>query len=292
MGWSFRQRGREHGGYRRPVDPAHELAALVATGSPPLDRSLALIAAAGRPAVDVEALLRRLDHLAALVPGDDAVSLCAGVFGGAGRGEEVVGEPTRTGGLRFEGNRRDYYDPDNSLLDQVLDRRTGIPITLAVLGMELGRRRGVDLLGIGMPGHFLLRAAADPELFLDPFDGGRPLDPEGCRRLFRVLHGASAAFSESYLEPTGPVDIVVRVLNNLRVARLRRGDRHGLADVLRLQVALPGSGLGDRRQLAGVLAADGRFLEAAALHDELVEEDHARADEHRAAAVRLRANLN
>jgi len=274
------------------VDPAHELATLVATGSPPLDRSLALIAAAGRPIVDVDRVLGRLDELARAVPGDDVVSLCADVFGGAGHDASVAAEPSRASGLRFVGNRSDYYDPDNSLLDRVLDRRTGIPITLAVLGIELGRRRGVALVGIGMPGHFLLRSAADPGLFLDPFDGGRCMDPDDCRRLFHVLHGAGAAFSETYLEPTGPVDIVMRVLNNLRVARLRRGDRQGLADVLRLQVALPGAGLGDRRQLAGVLAADGRFLEAAAIHEELVEEDHARAAEHRSAAVRLRANLN
>lgn len=258
------------------MDEALQLGALVASGSPPLDRSLALIAAAGRSSVVPDEIVERLDRLALDVPADGAASLAAGVYGGLG----------------FRGDRDDYFDPDNSLLDRVLDRRKGIPITLAVVAMELGRRRGVRLLGIGMPGHFLLRSATDEEQFLDPFDGGRVLDRDGCGRLFANLHGPSAAFRPEFLEPSGPVDIVVRVLNNLRVARLRSGDRHGLADVLRLQVALPGSQVGDRRQLAGVLAAEGRFLEAAALHDDLVDDDHLRAAEHRAAAARLRANLN
>jgi regulator of sirC expression with transglutaminase-like and TPR domain len=258
------------------VDAVAEFGALIASGSQPLDRALALIAAAGRPDVDPDALLARMDELAADLPADDAPGLCAAIFRGLG----------------FHGNRDDYYDPDNSLLDRVLDRRTGIPITLSVLAMELGRRRGVALVGVGMPGHFLLRDAHDPDLFLDAFDDGRVLDAAGCRRLFARLHGGTAPFSEDHLLPSSPQEIVVRVLNNLRAARLRRGDRHGLADVLRLQAALPTAGIAERRQLAGVLAAEGRFLEAADLYDGLAVDDQLRAEEHRAAALRLRANLN
>jgi regulator of sirC expression with transglutaminase-like and TPR domain len=258
------------------VDAVAEFGALVAAGARPLDRALALVASVGRPAVDASALVSRMDALAEDLPGTDAAGLCAAVFRGLG----------------FTGNRDDYYDPDNSLLDRVLDRRTGIPITLSVLAMELGRRRGVDLVGVGMPGHFLLRDAHDRDLFVDAFDGGRVIDAEGCRSLFGRLHGASTPFSDEYLQPSDPTDIVVRVLNNLRAARLRRGDRHGLADVLRLQAALPEAGIAERRQLAGVLAAEGRFVEAADLYDGLSADDEARADEHRAAAVRLRANLN
>ncbi len=248
----------------------------MADGGRPLDRALALVASVGRPSVDADALLARLDELAADLPGSDAAGLCAAVFRGLG----------------FTGNRDDYYDPDNSLLDRVLDRRTGIPITLSVLAMELGRRRGVPLVGVGMPGHFLIRDAADPDLFLDAFDGGRVLDADGCRSLFARMHGGSTPFTDEYLAPSDPADIVVRVLNNLRAARLRRGDRHRLADVLRLQAALPGAGVAERRQLAGVLAAEGRFIEAADLYDVLALDDAGRVDEHRAAAARLRANLN
>lgn len=240
-----------------------------------MDRALALIAAAGR-SVEPDRLLRELDELAEQVPADDATMLCRGLYTGLG----------------FRGNRLDYYDPDNSLIDRVLERRTGIPITLAVVAMEVGRRRGVSLLGVGMPGHFILGDAADRDLFFDPFDGGRPLDRDGCRRLFAGLHGPTAPFAASYLEPVAPVEIVVRVLNNLRAARLRRGDRSGFAVVLRLQAAMPWAGVSERRQLAGVLAEEGRFVEAADLYERLSGEDTGRAEEHLRSAERLRAHLN
>lgn len=260
----------------KDAEAVAEFGALVAGGAEPLDRALALIATAGRPDVDPDAVIGRIDELADMVPAGDSVQMCRGLFTGLG----------------FHGNRTDYYDPDNSRIDRVIDRRTGIPITLSVLAMEIGRRRGVTLLGIGMPGHFLLRDASDDDLFLDAFDGGRVLDLAGCRRLFAGLHGPTAPFDPAFLTPTGPVDIVTRVLNNLRAAHLRGGDRHGFVDVLRLQAAMPGAGVGERRQLAGVLAEEGRFLDAALVHDRLADEDHARADEHRAASVRLRARLN
>jgi regulator of sirC expression with transglutaminase-like and TPR domain len=190
------------------------------------------------------------------------------------------------------GNRSDYYDPANSLLDLVLARRLGIPITLSVVAIEVGRRSGAPLVGIGMPGHFLVRDAADVDAFFDPFHGGRPLDRAGCRDVFLGLHGPSTPFSGSYLDPTPNADVVVRVLNNLRAAHLRAGDRGGLVHTLRLQSVLPGAGVTERRQLAGVLSAEGRFVEASTLYDELVDTDPARADEHRASARRLRANLN
>jgi regulator of sirC expression with transglutaminase-like and TPR domain len=258
------------------MEVVEEFARLVGTGDPPLDRTLAAIAATGRRGVDVDALVARLDGLAETVPtGADAAVLCHTLFVDRG----------------FTGNRDDYYDPANSLLDRVLDRRTGIPITLSVVGIEVGRRVGVGLVGVGMPGHFLLRDAADADAFHDAFDGGRPLDADGCRRLFRRLHG-DADFSDGYLSPTPGLDVVVRVLNTLRAANLRRGDRDGLANVLRLQAELPGAGVAERRQLAGVLAAAGRFVEAAALYDRLVVEDPVREDDHAQAAARLRANLN
>lgn len=258
------------------MDVAAELGALVAAGGRPLDRALALVAAAGRPAVDPDDVVSGLDELAADLPAADPEVLAAALFGPLG----------------FHGNRDDYYDPANSLLDRVVERRTGIPITLSVLAIELGRRRGVGFVGVGMPGHFLLRATDDPDLFIDAFDGGRALDPAGCRRLFARLHGSSAPFEPSYLQPSHPTEIVQRVLNNLRAARLRRGDRSGLLDVLRLQAALPGAGVAERRQLAGVLAAEGRFVEAAAVHEELAATDLERAEDHSAAVTRLRANLN
>jgi len=98
---------------------------------------------------------------AAVCPGGDVRGMCAALFGPEG----------------FRGNRADYYDPANSLLDQVLARRTGIPITLSVLAMEVGRRVGAPLVGIGMPGHFLVPEAPDGSSFHDPFHRGPPPDP-------------------------------------------------------------------------------------------------------------------
>lgn len=266
----------DEGGTVLRVDVVGEFAALMGAGGEPLDLALALVAAAGRPQVDPQYLLHRIDDLADAVGPTDAGGLCAAVFRGLG----------------FAGNREDYGDPGNSLLDRVLERRRGIPITLSVLGLSIGRRRGVALVGVGMPGHFLLRDAADPDAFFDAFDGGMPLDRDGCRRLFARIHGATAPFDDRYLEPCDPTATIARVLENLRAARLRRDDRAGLAHVLRLLAAMPDPAIGHRRQLAGVLAAQGRFVEAADVHARLAEDDVQRADEHRAAARRLRASLN
>src|SRR5690606_29139610 len=139
----------------------------------PLDEAALLIAAQAQPGLDVAAELAALDEIAA-----------------------QVRDPTLTGLLRllfrdlgFDGNRDDHYDPRNSFLNEVRQRRTGIPITLSVLTMEVGRRVSVPLWGVGMPGHFLLRDKVDPDVFVDPFGGGRLLDPASCAKLFRQIHG-------------------------------------------------------------------------------------------------------
>lgn len=251
---------------------------LMATPHPRLDLALALIAAAERPQVDPDALLAQLDDLASVISADDPPAICRQLF-----------DPD--GPVALSGDRRDYYDPRNSELDQVLLRRRGIPITLSVIGMEVARRRGVHLEGIGMPGHFLIGDRTSGQFF-DAFDGGRALDATGARDLFHRLHGSDQPFEPVYLAATPPSMIVVRVLNNLRAAHLRRGDRRGLVGAIALQAALPGSQLPARRDLAGVLAADGRFVDAAQLHDELVDDDPEHAEEHRRAAIRLRARLN
>lgn len=257
------------------MDPAAAFAELMAGPDPALDRALALVAATGRPAVDPDRILADLDDLAARCPAGDAPGLCRWLFGDEG----------------FAGDRTDYYDPDNSRLDRVLERRRGIPISLAAIGIETGRRVGIDLVGIGMPGHFLLRDAAGAAYF-DAFDGGRALDPPGCRDLFVALHGPGAGWDDGLLAPVGTREIVTRVLNNLRVATVRAEDRAGLTAALRLQVALPGSGPAERGQLANALVADGRFGEAAAVLEDLAALDPGRQADHLAAATRLRARLN
>jgi regulator of sirC expression with transglutaminase-like and TPR domain len=123
----------------------------------------------------------------------------------------------------FVGNRTRYDDPRNSFLNEVLERRTGIPITLAVVYLEVARRAGLRVAGINFPGHFLLRASdegapAAPSDFviIDPFHGGALLSEADCRELLRQHVGDEAAFDRGLLEPATRHHIVVRMLVNLK----------------------------------------------------------------------------
>ena len=127
--------------------------------------------------------------------------------------------------LGFWGNAEDYYDPRNSYLNEVIDRRTGIPITLSILYMELGRRVGLPLEGVSFPGHFLVRLRlSGGVLILDPFSGGAPQsEPELRQRLQRVIpEGAAADVSvaelplDQFLEPASNRQILARLLRNLK----------------------------------------------------------------------------
>jgi regulator of sirC expression with transglutaminase-like and TPR domain len=119
----------------------------------------------------------------------------------------------------FAGNRERYDDPRNSFLNEVLDRRTGIPITLAVVYLELARRAGLGITGVNFPGHFLLRAPgrmAGDDLIIDPFHGGALLSESDCRQLLRNHAGDEADFDRSLLAPATRHEIVVRMLVNLK----------------------------------------------------------------------------
>jgi regulator of sirC expression with transglutaminase-like and TPR domain len=126
--------------------------------------------------------------------------------------------------VRLQGNDRDYYDPRNSYLNEVLDRGLGIPITLALVFIEIGRRVGIPLDGVGFPGHFLLRHSLHPQIVIDPFHGGRVLTQDDCRELLEKLSGGSLEFDPRLLRPAGPRQILARMLNNLRGIHLHRGD--------------------------------------------------------------------
>jgi regulator of sirC expression with transglutaminase-like and TPR domain len=127
----------------------------------------------------------------------------------------------------FSGNRQQYDDPRNSFLNEVLDRRTGIPITLAVVYLEVARRAGIHVHGVNFPGHFLLRVAvesgdpaAEPAagefMIIDPFHGGARLSELDCRELLRQHVGEEAAFDRALLEPVARREIVIRMLVNLK----------------------------------------------------------------------------
>jgi regulator of sirC expression with transglutaminase-like and TPR domain len=114
----------------------------------------------------------------------------------------------------FRGNRANYYDPRNSFLNDVLDRRTGIPITLSLVYVEVGRLAGLKLAGVGMPGHFLVGVADHDGVYVDPFNDGNLLTAADCRGLLRELD-PDVPFHPEFLEPVGSRQILVRMVNNL-----------------------------------------------------------------------------
>lgn len=210
------------------MDPAERFAELVQgpESGLPLDEAAFLIAAQDHT-VDVARQLRALDDLAADVDADDAASLAHSLFVVRG----------------FTGNTTDYGDPRNSYLDEVIRRRVGIPITLSVLMIEVGRRRGLSLVGVGMPGHFLV---GSDDGYVDPFHGGAVLDAAGARRLFGRTH-PGAPFADHFLDPVGPRAVLSRMLANLVATFLGRDPMRAIG-ALRLRLAIPGLPEPERRQ--------------------------------------------
>jgi regulator of sirC expression with transglutaminase-like and TPR domain len=266
------------------VDPSTQFLSLVEgpEDAIPLDQATLLMAAHAKPSLDVAARMQQLDTLA---DGCDESSIDGLVHHLFSR-------------LGFTGNREDYDDPRNSMLDEVLDRRIGIPITLSVLALEVGRRVGVPLCGVGMPGHFLV--ATTDGRFVDPFEGGRQLDADGCREQFHAVLGDDAPWSDAYLAPVGKRVILARMLANLRQLYTAADDLTSLSWVLRLRAGIPGIDPDERLELVEVLSALGRYDEAARVLDQLARDEAVRgeraakidADELRGRALRLRARLN
>jgi regulator of sirC expression with transglutaminase-like and TPR domain len=126
--------------------------------------------------------------------------------------------------LGFGGNREDYYDPRNSYLNEVLRRRVGIPITLSLLYIEVGKRAGLPFVGVGMPGHFLVRHRDVTDLFVDPFHGGILLSKTECRERLRQVTGPDAPWDDGYLAPVGNRDYLARMVRNLKGAYARTSD--------------------------------------------------------------------
>jgi regulator of sirC expression with transglutaminase-like and TPR domain len=125
----------------------------------------------------------------------------------------------------FRGNVQDYYDPRNSYLNDVLDRRTGLPILLSLLAISVGTRAGLEVAGVGLPGHFVAKVVgAGEEVIFDPFHGGRLLTVADCEVLVEQVTGTpfEATLEAIQAVPAGP--FVLRMLNNLKAAYLRLGD--------------------------------------------------------------------
>jgi regulator of sirC expression with transglutaminase-like and TPR domain len=241
----------------------------------PLDETVLLIAKHAHPDLELAGPLAELDHLAGAVPGDTADAVADALFG--------------EGGLA--GNTVDYGDPRNSYLDDVLARRLGIPISLSVVMIEVARRRGIRIYGVGMPGHFLVQPAGEPDVWFDPFHGGRRLDEAGCREVYEQMR-LDPPFTIDLLRAVDTRSILSRMLANLQQTFMRR-DPASLAWAVRLKLRIPDLLPGERRQLAGLLGGVGRFVEAAAELDAVavdLEGDDAEQVKRDATALRSRAN--
>jgi regulator of sirC expression with transglutaminase-like and TPR domain len=241
----------------------------------PLDEAALVIAAAADPNLDVAAQLSRLDDVAAQIGTADTERVCRLLF-------ET---------LHLKGDHQSYDDPRNSYLPQILDRQLGIPISLSVLLIEIGRRCGVNLEGVGMPGHFLVRDPDHPELLIDAFSGGSRLDHAACMRLLHASVGSEVELRVGMLDPVGPQAILARMLANLDHSFRRRADRSSLLWVTRLRVAIPGLPLADRLASADGLAGLGCHDEAAAILEELAGSPDISAESARALRARAQSLL-
>jgi len=175
-----------------------------------------VIAQEAYAALDIDLYLARLDDLAAAARPHVPASLAVA---------ERMARLTRFLYVEqgFTGNDRSYYDPRNSFLNEVLDRRTGIPITLSIVYCAVGQRLGLSLGGVGFPGHFLVKHLGDPEIIADPFFG-KLVTVEECAARLREVYGPNARFDHAYLRPASPRDILVRMLSNLKRVYVENGD--------------------------------------------------------------------
>ncbi len=181
--------------------------------------------------------------------------------------------------LGFRGDRERYFDPRNSLLHSVLERRAGTPLTLAIVLVELGSHAGLRLEGVGMPGHFLVRLAGEPgDLLLDPFDRAASVHREDAERLLAAATGGGMSLDPRMLRSVGPREVIRRLLANLKMASLRAGDLdQALAAVQRLLLLHPGDA-GERRDEGLLLYERNRLAEARTALRDYLERDPDAAD--------------
>ncbi len=193
-----------------------------------LDRAALLVAAEEYPTLQIEDYLTQLDALAEEArqrmtlgelfnPLECATALATHLF--------YEG--------RFDGNTNDYFDARNSYLNKVIDRGKGIPITLCVVFLETARRLGVELFGVGLPGHFLVKYSdEEQEVFFDPFNGGRMLTVENCRAMIETMYEGRVQFDLAFLRPVTKKQILARMLQNLKNIYVNAADLNKLLNVI------------------------------------------------------------
>ena len=165
---------------------------------------------------------------------------------------------------RFRGNREDYYDPDNSFLNRVLDRKTGIPITLSLIYIEVGRRLGLDVRGIGLPGHFITALYhTSGEIFIDPFNRGEIRTVDECLQIVRSYSGNAVAPDLNWLQPIGRKELLVRMLRNLKLIYARQDNDVMLFKTTHWILTLQPDASAERSERAMLYEAMGNPMRAA-----------------------------
>ena len=211
--------------------------------------------------------------------------------------------------LGFVGNRKQYEDPRNSCLNEVLERRTGIPITMSVVYMEVARRAGLRIDGVNFPGHFLVRCCEGKPrrgagLIIDPFHGGALLSEPDCRLLLQKHVGSEVAFNKSLLAPATRTQILARMLLNLKRIYVHMRSFPQARDVTELLLAVTPSALSELRDrgllayhlndVTGALRDLQTYLKLASMSemDKDAREEHEQIWEHVKTLRRRVASLN
>lgn len=169
--------------------------------------------------------------------------------------------------LGFIGDNTDYFNPRNSYIDHVIERKLGIPISLAVVVMEVSRRCGVRTYGVGMPGHFLVGDAENSDQLLDPFRG-RIISPREAESLFGYVN-PSVDFQPEFLAGITNDVILSRMLNNLRLIHVKEQSIEDLICILELMVCWKVPSFGEVKQLGLALDSLGRTDQAARQLDDI-----------------------
>jgi regulator of sirC expression with transglutaminase-like and TPR domain len=210
-------------------------------------RASLLVACEEYPALDVDGYLRRIDTLAGGVREAAAPSL--------------AGQVTALNRVLFEeqgfrGNVREYYDPRNSFLNDVIDRRVGIPITLSTVYIAVGRRAGLSVHGVGLPGHFLVRVGGGgEEALVDPFHGGSMLTEADCQQRLDRIYGGRVKLAPEMLAACPARALLSRTIRNLKAIYLKEGDLERALRTADLLVLLNPEASEEMRDHALVLAA-------------------------------------
>ena len=224
-----------------------------------LGRAALAIARIEHPALSIEHELARLDDLAAR-------STAASIGDAEKTLERLLAFLFEEEG--FRGNAEEYYDPRNSCLNDVLDRKLGIPITLSVLTMEIARRVGVEVEGVSLPGHFIVSASLGARrIFLDPFNRGAVLTPAQAEEVASRAVGRPVKLAEEHWAPCGKRHILVRMLRNLKGIYARREDWARALQVVDRLLVLDGDSPVHLRDRGSVLVRLRRLHEGAAAWD-------------------------